>query len=471
MRIPTLSVVCLTKAHCASDSGATVLLVDEPPPQVPGPDDGVIEDARMRQWRHRVAVLTLLAAAAAVVVATGLAGGGGGNPGIGSRSGFGSGGRAPSRAQEAQEARQIARVAASDPVPEAQLFAGGTGWAISHYGLSWTRDDGRSWSLIEPPELRHPSVVDISARIDDVAYRAPSIWVAMGDLIGTRVHDFSYRYATIARTTDDGKTWRSGESSGCDYGCGAQYMSFLTATRGYLLSSLASLARPRLDETNNGGATWTPVGSAPFAGAIQFTTASDGWGVSNPSQWINEDQTPVGGGRVYGTTNGGHTWQRVRLTPPRRYAGMPSTAGPPAFFGAEGGVIPVRYRNRRTGNQYLVVYTTADGGRSWATHLAPPADDLRSDQWGIASGLAFSAPNPRTWLFFAGRTLYETTDTGNSWTTVQVEIPAVTPLLLSFTTPTTGWAIFSVSTGDHSYPPVLVRTTNAGTTWTALAPR
>ena len=443
------------------------------PPHAPVRDDSeaLIEEARRRarrrRWRQGLAV-AVLAASAGVGVAVG--GSGGGHSGLGRGSGRGSGGGASSRARDGREAKQIAHVAATDRTYEAQLLTGGTGWAMSIAGLYVTRNSGRSWRLVEPPVLRHGNY-DLPAKIGDVAYRPPGdMWVAMGDLPGTQIHYGGDRYATIARTTNGGKTWTSGNAPGCEYRCGSQSVSFVTATHGFLVSSLDSLAGHRLDVTTNGGATWTPVGSAPFTGEIQFTTASDGWAVSDPSHWIDGGQTPVGGVEVYGTNNGGHTWRRVRLPPPRQYAGLSSTASTGAFFGAERGVIPVRYRNPKNGRQYLVVFTTADGGRSWTAHLAPVTADLRSDQWGVAPGLAFTAPNARDWLFFAGRTLYATTNSGENWTTVHVGIPAVAPYSLSFTTPTAGWAIFSVSVGDYSYPPVLVRTTDGGRTWTALSP-
>jgi hypothetical protein len=440
------------------------------PPHAPVRDDSeaLIEEARRRtrrrRWRGALIVAMLLMGASIGLAA----GGGGGHSGLGRRSASGSSGGAPSRSQETQEARQIARVAATDRTPEAQLLTGGTGWAMSGNGLYWTRNDGRSWSLIEPPVLRHLDYV-IDNNLGNVAYRAPGyIWITLGDLIGTQVHDGDDHYATIARTTNDGKAWRYGAPPGCEYRCGSFYMSFFSASHGYLL--FLDSGRQHLDETTDGGASWTTVGSAPFGGEIQFTTSSDGWGLSNPSRWINESQTPVGGGEVYRTTNGGRSWRRVHLPPPSRYAGLPATASAPAFFGTQQGVIPVRYRNPTNGKQQLVVFTTADGGRTWTAHPAPPAADLRSDQWGIAEGLAFTAPTAREWLFFAGRTLYATSDSGSSWTTVHVGIPAVAPYAISFTTPTAGWAIFSVSVGDEAYPPVLVRTTDGGRTWTALAP-
>jgi len=444
------------------------------PPHAPARDDteALIEEARRRARRRRRRRAALAAAALSAGIGIGLlvSGGGGGRAGLDRRAGSGSGGGASSQARDSREARRIARVATSDPVPEAQLLGGGTGWAMNGSGLYWTRNDGRSWSVIEPPVLRHGDY-DIATRIGDVAYRAPgSIWVTMGDLIGARIHDGSSAYATIARTSDDGRTWRSGDAPACEYRCGSQYVSFLTARRGYLLFSVDSPQRHRLDRTTDGGATWTPVGRAPFGGEIQFTTAADGWAVSDPTRWIDGSQTPVGGGEVYRTTNGGRTWRRVRLTPPREEAGWPATASPPTFFGARRGVMPVRYRNPTGGEQHLAVFTTADGGRTWVPHPAPAAADLRGDQWGVAPGLAFSAPSAHEWLFFAGRTLYATSDAGSRWGTVHAGIPAVAPYAISFTTAASGWAIFSVSVGGERYPPVLVRTTDGGRRWAALAP-
>jgi hypothetical protein len=90
----------------------------------------------------------------------------------------------------------------------------------------------------------------------------------MGDLHGGQSHYGGDRYATITSRTDDGKTWRSGNAPGCECRCGSQHLSVVSARRGYLLSRLDSLKGHRLDVTTDGGATWTPVGNAPFGGAI-----------------------------------------------------------------------------------------------------------------------------------------------------------------------------------------------------------
>jgi photosystem II stability/assembly factor-like uncharacterized protein len=433
--------------------------------------DALIEEAHRRaRRRRRRGALIAAAALAALGVWLVVGGGGGGNAGLGTRLGSGFGGSAPSRAQEAQEARQIARVAANDPIGEAQLLTAGTGWAMNGLALYWTRDDGRTWRVVEPPVLR-TRYEDVIAKVGNIDYVAPGhIWITMNDLFATKYVDGSDRYATIARSTNDGRTWRSGAPPGCERLCGSQNLSFLSATRGYMLAGLDSDRGNRLYDTTDGGATWVTVAHPPLAGALRFTTASDAWAVSDPSRWIDEGETPVGGGDVYRSLDGGRSWQRVRLTPPPQYAGMSATASAAAFFGAQHGVIGVRYRKTAGGAQRLVVFTTADGGRGWIPHLTPAAADLRADQWGVAEGLAFSAPSARDWLFFAGHTLYATSDSGHTWTAAPLGIAAATPYDLSFASPTTGWALLSVGTGTGR-PPALVRTTDGGRTWTALAPR
>jgi hypothetical protein len=102
-----------------------------------------------------------------------------------------------------------------------------------------------------------------------------------------------------------------------------------------------------------------------------------------------------------------------RLMAPRRYAGMQAIADSVAFFGSRDAVVAVRRpRPRRWRAQHLVVYTSANGGHGWSGHLAPVAADLRADQLGWDGTIAFSAPRATDWLFFAGLTLYATTDAG-----------------------------------------------------------
>jgi photosystem II stability/assembly factor-like uncharacterized protein len=176
---------------------------------------------------------------------------------------------------------------------------------------------------------------------------------------------------------------------------------------------------------------------------------------------VGAQQTPVGGGVLYRTTDGGHSWQRIVLAPPPADAGLPATADSVTFPDPRDGVIGVRYRVRGTGEQHLVVYATADGGVTWSAHLAPR--DLR-DQWGVEGVVAFAAPTPGSWRYFAGRTLYATDDFGRSWRASPLPRVVSSAWSLSFSTPADGWVI--VGAGDGA---AFVRTADGGRTWTPVS--
>lgn len=360
--------------------------------------------------------------------------------------------------------RAIVRAAAHDTLPEAYLAAPRVGWGMNGLAFYLSDNGGRSWRMAKPAFLRDEDVI---AKVDDVATRGTKrVWLALGDLIGPHFVDGSDRYATIAWTSDGGRTWRESAPAGCRRQCnGSMQLSFLDDRRGFLLTGIGS--HDALFATSNGGATWRLVGRSPFAGPITFTTAREGFGVSVPTRWVGPDATPVGAGVLYRTTDGGRSWRRVELAPPPADAGLPAVADSAWFFGPRDGVVPVRYRDPRSGAQHLVVYATTDGGRSWSAHATPPDADLRSDQTGVDSTVAFSAPGATQWLFFAGSTLYATADAGRHWTATAAPIASINPYDISFTSLEDGWAIFPIGSNGR-LGLALVATTNGGRTWTPV---
>ena len=189
---------------------------------------------------------------------------------------------AASRAQQPQEAQQIARVAAHHTTGEARLVARGTGWAINGLAFYWTADDGRTWRTVEPLILRG---ADVIAKVGDVVYAGPGyVWMALNDIIGSKVVNGSLRYATIARTADGGHSWHESAPPECSHQCGEMRLSFVNAKQGFVLTASGNEGKlDRLFATANGGATWRLVGRAPFVGPITFATTQDGWGVSDPT--------------------------------------------------------------------------------------------------------------------------------------------------------------------------------------------
>lgn len=321
--------------------------------------------------------------------------------------------------------------------------------------LYWTSDDGRTWRTVTPP-----GIGDVIARVADVdAVDDRHLWVSASDIPGDRDVHGSIRHPEILRTTDGGRTWRAVIPPGC-YGCGGSHLSFLDARHGFALNGFPN----RLYATADGGATWRLVASTPFSGALTFVTSREAWGVSDPTGSVGSDERPVGGGKLFRTTDGGQTWRPVQLRPPAAYAHDASVAELPQFFGTRNGVVAVCYRDPGAGAQHLVVYVTADGGRTWSGHVGP---EIGRPQWGLAGILPFSAADVRDWFLFLGSRLDTTTDGGRSWTVVRpVFAPRAADIFdVTFTSPRSGWAVFDTGQG-----PALVHTTDGGRNWTPLSP-
>jgi hypothetical protein len=430
--------------HGASDSSVIVAVA-------PGIGlDPLIGEARRRARRRRVAVLGIVLAGAGC----GLAG-----------WRLTSGARAPA---PAAEAARIVVTARTTFVGEAGL-TGGVGWAMNGLGFWITPNDGGTWITATPKHVR--SAGDAYARIGDVQFvDRDHGWLSAADVFGgfpLPKNAPTWRHMEIDRTTDGGRTWRASVPPGCLQACGGAHLSFLDSSAGFAVATKGLFA------TRDGGATWTRVSHPPFVGAIDFLDARNGFGVSEPTRWGGpQEDVPLGGGIPYRTSDGGRTWSRLGLAAPAAYAGWQRTAGPFRFFGTDG-VVPVRLRDPRTHVQRLVVYTSADGGATWAGHPVP-AGVLWSHSfftWGIPSSGLFSAASPRAWVVNGNRVLYVTSDAGRSWRTVEpLDLPARGTIWeAQFTSADDGWAIFWLPKGDAGSG-ALVSTTDGGVTWAPLAP-
>jgi len=373
---------------------------------------------------------TRVALAAAAVAALGL--------GAWLAFGRSSGSPPPTAADELQALERVGR---TGPVAEAGVSPSGVGWAMNGIGLWLTSDGGTHWRTTSPSVPGG----DVVARVCEVDFvDSAHGWISGCDFIGDVFRNGSDRYSAVERTTDGGRTWKV-SAPDCA-GCGGS-LSFLDAKNGFALGG-----RPahRLARTTDGGATWHVVGRAPFAGTIDFLDASHGWGVT----WD---------ARLFRTQDGGHAWRRVRFAP----RGVLETEDMPQFYGAQNGVVAVRFRNAGSHLQRAAIYVTRDGGRTWTARPVPSGLELARVQWGTTGSLQFSAATPSAWFLWAGKKLWTTSDAGARWTRVGVRIGPDAVWNLTFTSPTAGWAILGV---EHNSVPVLARTTNGGRDWTPLRP-
>ncbi|HEX5245979.1 MAG TPA: hypothetical protein VFW41_02485 [Gaiellaceae bacterium] len=378
------------------------------PPVLPDPE-ALIEEARRRARRRRAWYVA--AAVLALGGAAGLffGGGGGRSPGSGRAASHG-----PRPLTRAQELHALERAGRRATIVAAGVDRAGVGWAMNGLGMWATSDGGAHWWTATPAVPGG----DVVARVGQVYFLNAKVgWASGVDLIGTVFYgDASDRFSAIERTTDGGRTWHM-SAHNCA-ACGGS-LSFLDAKRGFALTGLQP--SPRLFRTGDGGVTWSRVARAPFTGSIEFRDLRNGWGAT----WS---------GRLFRTTDGGRHWERLPFA---------ASSGLPRFFGTAGVVASHR-----------VIEVTRDGGRTWSA-VAAPADAVQ-----------FSAPTARDWYVWSGKTLWRTSDAGGRWSKVAMRVVPQNLSDLTFTSPRTAWAIFTLG-GDAI---ALAKTTNGGRDWLPLTP-
>lgn len=215
--------------------------------------------------------------------------------------------------------------------------------------------------------------------------------------------------------------------------------------------------------TTDGGATWTAA-TVPGADSLQFR---DVHALNGSTAWLlsmgNGDQA-----RIYRTDDGGATW-RLQFRNPE----------PDAFFDcldfwdAESGIA---FSDSFEGSFYII--ETRDGGTTWsriAPDRLPPASPgegafassgtcLRAGSGGVAwIGTGASADGPR---------VLRTTDRGATWTAVAAPIIAGTSAgitTMAFQDDALGSAIGGDIANPDSITDNVAITTDGGVTWTAAA--
>ncbi|MDQ6949131.1 MAG: hypothetical protein M3256_23450, partial [Actinomycetota bacterium] len=167
--------------------------------------------------------------------------------------------------------------------------------------------------------------------------------------------------------------------------------------------------------------------------------------------WLLTDQG------IYHSDDGGRTWQDVSPYPEvktfngaRAVAGWEFLDSDHAWIAGIGGG----------------VLNTTDGGKSW------PQSAVFLGTAGVVQNLHLSFVTPSTGFASVEMShqsgaptdngIFETTDGGASWTLVNPAAPFDIAGAITFTSPTTGWAVGSVNG--------LYRTADAGRSWTAQQP-
>ena len=355
------------------------------------------------------------------------------------------------------------------PLPAADLhvirmFDAAIGWALGEDGRSVLRtsDGGHTWVDVTPRDLSAvPEFSLVTFGEADFVDR---------DVAFLLVPNGNGEWSTLWRTYDGGATWETLPTP-APFG----RLDFVGRQHGWIAATLGAAAGSSAKEiyrTIDGGASWELVARAlpdqqgdnvlPFGGHLRdlsFLDPNTGWAVG-------VTYAP-GHAWLYVTRDGGRTWQAENLPLPAAYADYDVAVGPPRFFSAQEGVLPVHFKGaRRTISSY---YVTKDGGKTWIAG-EPLADVVAFAFADADNGWAVDA--------WSGNVIYRTRNGGKAWDATMVD--AADPawlrrdfadartgwLRLDFVDAQTGWALSRP--GATAY---LLKTSDGGATWDVLRPR
>lgn len=280
-------------------------------------------------------------------------------------------------------------------------------------------------------------------------------WVAIDDALGR----------ALLRTTDGGEHWeRLALARGSTY-----QLKFIDADRGWLVGSIddpsgcvgttCSLAVLR---TTDGGRTWEKTFASGEFGGLAAVDAQHAWVVQPaPACRASFDDCAT---RVLGTSDG-TTWTQLAVVD----GSMTSFE----FVDANTGWMALRTSAEAS------VLVTHDGGRTWTRQFhasgSPPLLQITfvntRDGWALGSDISYCAMGG-----CGGYTLYSTTDGGETWATLQrpegQEWWGPTPRSApaggflgapQFTSPTSGW--IRIDTGAGGGTGGVLVTTDGGRSW------
>jgi len=189
--------------------------------------------------------------------------------------------------------------------------------------------------------------------------------------------------------------------------------------------------------TSDGGSTWkdvTPPQPADSSSTIgsalgYFADSFNAWVTYSAGQPLTVPSAPV----VWRTTDGGQTWQ---ASAPLDTTGLNEvySAGMLTFADAQHGWLLVHVGAGMM-HDYIVLYSTANGGASWSKIVDPTNNDA-GIQSCVKTGLLFR-DGSNGWLtgncngVQAGAMFFHSADGGTSWQNVNLPAPADHPDMLT----------------------------------------
>jgi photosystem II stability/assembly factor-like uncharacterized protein len=244
-------------------------------------------------------------------------------------------------------------------------------------------------------------------------------------------------------TTNDGKTWKSVKLPG------VVYMMATSGGEAYAAVEPVNAGpnQARVYESKVGSGKWSLVRKvAPVTALTSFGDSA--WTGVAPNIWT--------------TTNSGRTWSKLSFACPRNY---PAASEVAAASVKNVAIACSNQGDPQPGLSYKEVLVSSNGGRTFRKVAGAPP--LAGQIYGLA--MPVSRPNMITINAASGATFfYQTVNSGKTWAKTEYYDGGLGLNDLAYVSSTTGYAVHFMGTPYIAYEKGLMKTVNAGHTWTTV---
>ena len=320
------------------------------------------------------------------------------------------------------------------------------GWGLTETQVVRTNDGGVTWYNVTPTGLAEAGY-SVSTDFFDVR----NAWVQFPD-----PNNFP-NGGTLYHTSDGGITWSSNSTPFSDGN-----MAFVDLNNGWMMADLGAGAGSNavsVFQTTDRGVTWTRT----FTNDPNLEGAGDTLPLSGlkykitplnmQTAWISGVVYAPGSVYLFRTEDRGKTWSQVDLPLSAEGQLGDLSVGEVKFVSPTDGVLSLQIGADSMQN---VIYTTNDSGDTW--HLAPAK---------IPGTGVLDIISAQQMVFYNRDQFYVTEDGAQTWSIIPPDVAFGDNFAsMSFANSTTGWVITSDESNHHA----LYKTTDGGTTWSAIIP-